>query len=46
MRVNFVLLLAVAFLPFPTSVVGEAVRIDTGEEAAVLFYGATLLVRR
>jgi uncharacterized membrane protein len=34
----------VAFLPFPTSVVGEAVRIDTGEEAAVLFYGATLFV--
>ncbi|HEX2126747.1 MAG TPA: TMEM175 family protein [Thermoleophilaceae bacterium] len=43
-RVNLVLLMVVAFLPFPTSVVGEAVGTDTSEREAVLFYGATLFV--
>jgi hypothetical protein len=46
MRVNLLLQLVVAFLPFPTSVVGEAVRIGTGEQAAVLFYGDARLLRR
>jgi TMEM175 potassium channel family protein len=44
MRVNLLLLLIVAFLPFPTSVIGEAVGTDTSEREAVLFYGATLFV--
>jgi uncharacterized membrane protein len=43
-RANLLLLLVVAFLPFPTRLVGEAVGTDTGEQAAVLFYGATLFV--
>jgi uncharacterized membrane protein len=43
-RVNLVLLMVVAFLSFPTSVVGEAVGTDTSEREAVLFYGATLFV--
>jgi uncharacterized membrane protein len=44
MRANLLLLLVVAFLPFPTRLVGEAVGTDTGEQAAVLFFGATLFV--
>jgi uncharacterized membrane protein len=39
---NLVLLMLVAFLPFPTKLMGEALN-GTGEHAAVLFYGATLL---
>lgn len=44
MRANLLLLLVVAFLPFPTRLVGEAVGTDTGEQASVLFFGATLFV--
>ena len=46
MRLNLVLLWAVAFLPFPTSLTAEALRLesDAPERTAVLFYGATLLL--
>jgi TMEM175 potassium channel family protein len=44
MQVNLVLLMAVAFLPFPTSLVAEAIRHADAERAAVIFYGASLLV--
>jgi uncharacterized membrane protein len=43
-RLNLVLLMAVAFLPFPTKLVAEAIDSTSAERAAVLFYGATLLV--
>ena len=44
MRINLALLMAVSFLPFPTKLLAEAIH-DTGaERAAVIFYGATLLV--
>jgi uncharacterized membrane protein len=46
MRLNLLLLWAVAFLPFPTTLTAEALRRegDAPERTAVLFYGATLLV--
>ena len=44
MQVNLVLLMAVAFLPFPTSLVAEAIRNSSAERAAVIFYGGWLLV--
>jgi uncharacterized membrane protein len=44
MQVNLLLLMAVAFLPFPTSLVAEAIRNTSAERAAVIFYGASLLV--
>jgi uncharacterized membrane protein len=43
MRVNLLLLMAVAFLPFPTRLVAETIR-DDAERPAVIFYGLTLLV--
>ena len=43
-RLNLLLLMAVAFLPFPTKLVAEAIDSSTAERAAVLFYGAALLV--
>ena len=44
-RLNLLLLMAVAFLPFPTKLVAEAIdSSSSAERAAVLFYGATLLV--
>jgi TMEM175 potassium channel family protein len=44
MLLNLVLLMLVSFLPFPTSLVADALK-HTGnaEHVAVLFYGATLL---
>ena len=42
--VNLVLLMAVAFLPFPTRLLAEAIRDSSAERAAVIFYGASLLV--
>jgi uncharacterized membrane protein len=36
--------MAVAFLPFPTSLLAEAIRDPSAERAAVIFYGASLLV--
>ncbi len=46
MRLNLVLLWAVAFLPFPTDLTAEALRLesDVPERTAVLFYGGTLLL--
>jgi len=43
-RLNLLLLMAVAFLPFPTSLVAEAINRTSAERPAVLFYGASLLV--
>jgi uncharacterized membrane protein len=42
-RINLVLLMAVAFLPYPTRLVAEAIRNDSAERAAVIFYGLSLL---
>ena len=42
-RLNLLLLLVVAFLPFPTSVMAEYVGHRDPERVAVLLYGATLL---
>jgi uncharacterized membrane protein len=45
MRINLALLMAVAFLPFPTRLVAQALRYSEGSErAAVIFYGVWLLV--
>jgi uncharacterized membrane protein len=41
---GILLLMAVAFLPFPTSLVAEAIRHADAERAAVIFYSASLLV--
>jgi uncharacterized membrane protein len=44
MVMNLLLLMLVAFLPFPTRLVADALKeIGSGEHVAVLFYGATLL---
>jgi uncharacterized membrane protein len=43
-RVNLLLLMVVSFLPFPTRLMAKALREPSAETAAVLFYGATLLV--
>jgi uncharacterized membrane protein len=44
MRINLLLLMAVAFLPFPTSLLAEALHHDVSVRAAVVFYGGSLLV--
>jgi len=44
MHVNLLLLMAVAFLPFPTRLLAAAIRDSAAERAAVIFYGASLLV--
>jgi uncharacterized membrane protein len=44
LRMNLLLLMVVAFLPFPTRLVAEALRRTSAERPAVLFYGATLFV--
>jgi uncharacterized membrane protein len=44
MNINLLLLMAVAFLPFPTRLVAEAIRHTDAERAAVIFYGGSLLV--
>lgn len=43
-RLNLVLLMVIAFLPFPTKLVAEAIDSSNAERTAILFYGATLLV--
>jgi uncharacterized membrane protein len=43
-RLNIGLLMAVSFLPFPTKLMAESLHARAGEHAAVLFYGACLLV--
>jgi uncharacterized membrane protein len=44
MRINLLLLMAVSFLPFPTRLMAEAIRNDSAERAAVVFYGISLFV--
>jgi uncharacterized membrane protein len=45
LRLNLVLLLAAAFLPFPTGVLSQSFEAgESAERAAVVFYGATALV--
>jgi len=44
MRINLGLLMAVSFLPFPTKLMAQAIHRTGAERAAVIFYGATLLV--
>ena len=44
MRINLALLMAVSFLPFPTKLLAEAIHDTDAERAAVIFYGAILLV--
>jgi uncharacterized membrane protein len=43
MRINLLLLMAVSFLPFPTRLVAEAIRDQSAERAAAVFYGSCLL---
>jgi uncharacterized membrane protein len=45
LRLNLLLLMAVAFLPFPTGVLAQAIDVShQAERTAVVFYGATALV--
>ncbi len=44
MLINLLLLMAVSFLPFPTKLMAEAIDSSDAERAAVIFYGASLLV--
>ncbi len=47
MRVNLLLLMAIAFLPFPTAVMAqELAQTGPGGEVAVVFYGLALLLCR
>ncbi len=46
LRLNLLLLLAVTFLPFPTGLVGEALREPSSERVFVTLYGCTLLAIR
>ena len=47
LRINLLLLLVIAFLPFPTKLVADAIRDDTsGERVFVTLYGLTLLTIR
>lgn len=41
---NLVLLLTIAFLPYPTGVFGEALRMGHGTKVAAVFYSATMAV--
>lgn len=41
LRLNLLLLMVVAFLPFPTALIAEALRAGDGERAAVVVYGVT-----
>ena len=46
LRLNLLLLLVVAFLPFPTRLVADALQNIDAERVAVTFYGLTLLAIR
>jgi TMEM175 potassium channel family protein len=41
---NLLLLMTIAFLPYPTQVFGAAIRDGAGERAAAVFYSATMAV--
>ena len=43
-RINLLLLLFVAFLPFPTRIVADYISEQSPERVAVTFYGATLVL--
>jgi uncharacterized membrane protein len=43
LRINLLLLLVVAFLPFPTRLIAEAIHDTNGERVFVTLYGFTLL---
>jgi uncharacterized membrane protein len=45
LRLNLLLLMAAAFLPFPTAVLAQALqKSDEAERTAIVFYGATAIV--
>ena len=44
MLINLLFLMAIAFLPFPTKLMAEAIHEADATRAAVIFYGASLLV--
>ncbi|MFJ4314966.1 TMEM175 family protein [Streptomyces lavendulae] len=44
MRLNLILMLAVAFLPFPTKLLGEYIREGSTERVATTLYGLSLLM--
>jgi uncharacterized membrane protein len=46
LRINLLLLLFVTFMPFPTTLVAEAIRDRNSERVFVTFYGLTLLAMR
>ncbi len=46
LRLNLLLLLVLAFLPFPTRLVADALQHTNAERVAVTFYGLTLLAIR
>ena len=46
LRLNLLFLLVVAFLPFPTRLVADALQHTDAERVAVTFYGLTLLAIR
>jgi uncharacterized membrane protein len=46
MRINLLLLMAVSLLPYPTRLVAEAIRDQSAERAAAIFYGAVLARNR
>jgi uncharacterized membrane protein len=43
MRANLILLMAVAFVPYPTRLIAESIHDESAERTAVIFYGTTLL---
>ena len=46
LRINLLLLMVIAFLPFPTRLVAEALHDTVGERVFVTVYGLTLLAIR
>jgi uncharacterized membrane protein len=46
LRINLLLLLVVAFLPFPTKLIAEGLHDTNGERVFVTMYGLTLLAIR
>ena len=46
LRINLLLLLVIAFLPFPTKLIAESIHHSAEESVFVTFYGLTLLAIR